>query len=143
MGLKVTASGRIGTRIWDEQASTELAGVGIAAIDERTFVRGQNLEDQAFPPHSASVALKRVSLLQAAKVDLVETGELRKAVQESLTDPNDDGFRLVLDGDQGAKAEGLQQKRPFFGFSPKDREQLEAALPGIVAGAMDRSRRGR
>lgn len=139
-GVTVTTTGRLASRVWDEEASRQLGDVVKVAISERTFELGQDVNDQAFQHYSAGYALERVGNLQSQRVTLVATGALRNAVEHSATDFGPDGFKLVLDGEQGAKAAALMEKRPFWGISPRDRAKIRAALPRIMAGAMARSR---
>lgn len=139
MPVKVTSTGRLPARLWDAQASREAAEVLVESMEDRAFVRGLDYRDRPLKPYTPATRRALAESGQSARVDLQQTGALRASFARAIVRVTDQGAVIELPSDQMAKAEALQETRPFWGVAPSDTEALNRAVPGIFARAVERA----
>lgn len=136
MGVQVTTTGRLPSRLWDEQASAAVARAALAAIDRRTFEAGLDVNDEPFAEYSAGYAAQLARAGESTRVDLNRSGKLRSAVASSLLQADDSGAVLGIRGPERDIAAQVSAARPFFAISPRDRMSLLEVVRAEVVRVM-------
>jgi len=135
MSLTLRQRGGIPRRVWDLQATRQLALVATGVIQGRAFDQGRGSNAAPMRPYTPAYARARAKAgLRTSPVNLTRTGTLRRNLR-----PVQVNFTRALIGFTGrarSYAGFVQKDRPFLAASTKDRALIAKALPAIARQAM-------
>jgi hypothetical protein len=153
MGIKRKRSGPgIPRKVWNRAAMRALAVTMQGAVSLRAFQRGEDVADQKFDGYSTTPiyiggeTAKRLrpsgDKLQStgrAFVNLTLSGQLRRSFRVKRVSAS--RALIGTTGQPSIYNQGVQERRPWVGISPRDRRLMNREVSRLVRDLMNRSRK--